>query len=231
VSPLALFGTTLVLSAGLLFLVQPMFAKTMLPLVGGAPAVWNTCAVFFQMAVLAGYGYAHVTARWLNVRRQAALHAGVVLLPLLVLPFGAGRDWAPPAGDNPTAWLLGRLFGSVGLPCFVVATSAPMLQRWFSATRHPGASDPFFLYGASNFGSMLAVLSYPVAVEPMLSLAGQSRLWAGGYLLFVALVILCAVVVWRQPRAGFEAQDPAYVQDVRRAGPDLWTRQRLFYRH
>ena len=225
-SPLGLFGTTLVLSAGLLFLIQPMFAKTMLPLVGGAPAVWNTCAVFFQMAVLAGYGYAHVTARWLNVRRQAALHTGVVLLPLLVLPFGAGRDWAPPAGDNPTVWLLVRLFESVGLPCFVVATSAPMLQRWFSGTRHPGASDPFFLYGASNVGSMLAVLSYPVAVEPMVSLAGQSRLWAGGYLLFVALVILCAVVVWRQPRAGSEAQDPAYVQDVGRAGPDLWTRLR-----
>lgn len=236
-SLLALFATTLVLSAGLLFLMQPMFAKMLLPLAGGAPAVWNTCAVFFQAVVLAGYAYSHATARWLNVRRQSAVHLGFVLLPLLVLPFGVGRDWTPPAGDNPTLWLLGRLSATVGLPCFVVATSAPMLQRWFSATRHPRASDPFFLYGASNLGSILAVLSYPVVVEPLLPLVDQSRLWAGGYLLFVALVIACGLVVWRFPGRGSAEQDPAEARpragsrkrdpaDLRRAGPDVWTRLR-----
>src|SRR5216684_3602539 len=119
------------LSAALLFSVQPMIAKMTLPLVGGSPAVWGTCMVFFQAALLGGYAYAHATTSWLGVRRQAILHAGLILVPLFVLPFGitpdAARSLSP--GENPTGWLLGLLLATVGLPFFMVSTSAPLLQR------------------------------------------------------------------------------------------------------
>src|SRR3954453_16229531 len=126
-----------------------MVARLVLPLLGGTPAVWNTCMVFFQAALLAGYAYAHLAPAWLGTRRQLLLHAGLLCLPLLVLPTGvAGR--APPEGADPAAWLLLVLLATAGLPSFVVATSAPLLQRWFAGVRHPAARDPYFLYAASN---------------------------------------------------------------------------------
>jgi hypothetical protein len=196
---LLLFASTMFLSAALLFSVEPMVAKMTLPLVGGSPAVWGTCMVFFQAALLGGYTYAHATTSWLGVRRQAILHAGLILLPLFVLPIGITLDSArslPPA-DDPSGWLLGLLLAKVGLPFFVVSTSAPILQRWFASTRHPAAADPYFLYGASNFGSLLALLAYPAVLEPSLRLAQQSGAWAAGYGLLVALTLACAMVVWR----------------------------------
>jgi hypothetical protein len=155
--------------------------------------------VFFQAALLGGYAYAHATTTWLGVRRQAMLHVGLVLLPLFVLPFGitpdAARSWSP--GENPTGWLLGLLLTTVGLPFFLVSTSAPLLQRWFASTGHPAAADPYFLYGASNLGSLLALLAYPLVLEPTLRLAQQSGAWAAGYGLLVALTLTCAMVLWK----------------------------------
>ena len=220
---LLLFASTLFLSAALLFSVEPMVAKMTLPLVGGSPAVWATCMVFFQAALLGGYAYAHATTSWLGVRRQAILHVGLIVLPLFVLPIGITLDSArslPPA-DDPSRWLLGLLLAKVGLPFFVVSTSAPLLQRWFASTRHPAAADPYFLYGASNFGSLLALLAYPAVLEPSLRLAQQSGAWAAGYGLLVALMLACAMVVWRgQPAAnsfssGSEVTDGRHPLQVR----------------
>jgi hypothetical protein len=205
----ALFSATLFLSAGLTFLVQPMFAKFVLPLFGSTPAVWNTSMLFFQTALLAGYLYAHESTRRLGVRRQAALHLGVVLVPLLVLPIAVPDGWIPPADSNPVPWLLGLLAVAVGLPFFVVSTTAPLLQRWLAATDHPAAADPYFLYRASNLGSVLGLLGYPLLVEPSMRLAEQGRLWSAGYGLLVLLVLACAAVVWRSPRHPEIATTPA----------------------
>lgn len=196
-----LFATTLLVGAALLFCVQPMIAKMVLPLLGGAPAVWNTCMVFFQAALLAGYSYAHATATWLGVRRQAILHLVLLMVPLAFLPFGIAEDAAgslTPA-TNPNLWLLRLLVTTVGLPFFVVAATAPLLQGWFSRTGHPSAADPYFLYAASNLGSMLALLAYPLLMEPNLRLAQQSALWAAGDGVLVLLTMSCAVAVWRSP--------------------------------
>ena len=193
----AVFSTTLFVSAFLLFSIQPMFAKMVLPLLGGTPAVWNTCIVFFQAALLAGYAYAHLATRWLPLRRQAVAHLALLFVPLLLLPVGVSRHWLPPTEANPIPSLLGLMVGTVGLPFFVVSATAPLLQKWFASTDHPSAGDPYFLYAASNLGSLLALLSYPVVVEPSLRLASQSRVWAFGYSALVVLIGCCVLIVWR----------------------------------
>lgn len=193
----ALFATTLFVSAFLMFLVEPMIARMVLPLLGGAPAVWNTCLVFFQFMLLGGYAYAHGATRWLGVRRHIVVHAIVLLLPLLVLPIGLHR-LPPDSSQAPVVWLLLALFGSIGLPFFVLSTSAAVLQKWFSATDDESAGDPYFLYAASNLGSFIALLAYPLAVEPTLRLKDQARLWTIGYAVLVALSFACAAVVWRR---------------------------------
>jgi hypothetical protein len=152
---LFLFAFTLFVSAYLLFLVQPMIGKMILPLLGGTPQVWNTCMVFFQGALLAGYFYTHSVSTHLSIRRQLLLQGALLLVPFLFLPFALGA-WAPPTESDPFFALLLLLVFLVGVPFFVVATSAPLLQKWFAYTGHPAAKDPYFLYGASNFGSMLA---------------------------------------------------------------------------
>ncbi|MCR4411325.1 MAG: fused MFS/spermidine synthase [Thermoguttaceae bacterium] len=195
------YALTLFASATLLFFVQPMFAKMALPLLGGTPAVWNTCMVFYQAVLLLGYLYAHFSTKWLGPRRQAAVHLAVLLLPWLVLPIGIAANQLPTGGENPVPWLLLLLTVSVGLPFFVVSASAPMLQAWFAATGHPSARDPYFLYAASNLGSMLALLGYPVLIEPHLTLAAQSRYWAIGYAVLSVLTFGCAVLLWRWRRA------------------------------
>lgn len=195
------FALTLFTSATLLFVVQPMFAKMVLPLLGGTPSVWNTCMVFYQAVLLAGYLYAHFSTRWLGSRRQAVLHLAVLALPWLVLPIGISANQAPTGTENPVFWLLGFMAIAVGLPFFAVSTSAPMLQRWFADTGHPAGKDPYFLYAASNLGSMVGLLGYPVLVEPYLTLAAQSRAWAAGFALLAAMTLGCAVLLWRR-RAG-----------------------------
>ncbi|HEU5100772.1 MAG TPA: fused MFS/spermidine synthase, partial [Roseiflexaceae bacterium] len=196
---LIIYALAIFVSALLLFIVEPMFARMILPLLGGSPSVWNTAVVFYQAMLLLGYVYAHAATKWLGVRRQAALHIVLLLLPLLALPIGIPAGWSPPTQANPALWLLALLLVAVGVPFFVVSASSPLLQTWFAATRHRAAADPYFLYAASNVGSMLALLAYPLLIEPRLGLREQSWIWAGGYLLLAALIGMCAVLVRRAP--------------------------------
>ncbi len=191
-----LFAATMFVSATLLFWVQPMIAKMILPRLGGTSAVWNSCLVFFQTILLAGYAYAHLSTSKLGIRRQSWVHILVVLLPLAFLPLGL-RDWAPPTSGNPLGWLLLLLAASVGLPFFVLSTTAPLLQKWYSTTGGPARNDPYFLYAASNFGSLLALLGYPLLIEPFLPLRGTSallsqvNLWAISYGCYCVLLFTC----------------------------------------
>jgi SAM-dependent methyltransferase len=163
-----------------------------LPLLGGTPAVWNTCMLFFQAALLGGYLYAHLGAKRLGVRRQAAAHVVLLAVAAVLLPISvAGAE--PPGGGAPIPWLLLRMLTTVGLPFFVLSATGPMLQKWFAGTGHPGAANPYWLYAASNLGSMLALLGYPFVMEPRLRLAEQSRVWAAGY----AVLVASAYALWR----------------------------------
>ena len=189
-----------------------MVGKMILPLLGGTPAVWSTCMVFFQAALLGGYAYAHATTAWLGIRRQTILHLALLAVPLAVLPLGVDAGRLPGGEANPVLGVLVLLSLSVGLPFFVVSATAPLLQQWFSHTGHRAARDPYFLYAASNLGSMLALLSYPVVIEPRLKLrdAGwlaQTRLWTLGYLLLAVLIVLCAVAVRRSATRTAAASD------------------------
>ncbi len=195
------FAAALFVSSAQLFLVQPMVAKAVLPLLGGTPAVWNTCMVFFQCALLGGYLYAHLGARWLGVRRQALLHVAILLASTAALPALLAPAAAPSAAASPTWWLLRLLVVTVGVPFFVVSTTAPMLQRWFATTGHRSAGDPYFLYAASNAGSLVALVGYPLAVEPTLRLGEQARLWIGGYGVLGLLTAACAAIVCWSPAA------------------------------
>lgn len=199
ITVLVVYTLTIFVSAALLFLIQPMFAKMVLPLLGGAPAVWNTAMVFYQAVLLLGYGYAYLADKWLSPRRQVAVHLAVLALPLLALPIAVPLGWTPPTASNPLPWLLALLGVGVGLPFFAVSTNGPALQRWFGRTGHRSAADPYFLYAASNLGSMLALLSYPVLLEPLMRLKSQSIIWTAGYLLLVALIAVCGFFVWRAP--------------------------------
>jgi hypothetical protein len=201
----ALFTATVLLGAGLLFLVQPMIGKRLLPQLGATPSVWSTCLVFFQAALLVGYAYAHGAAAWLSLRRRLVLHVALVLAPLAVLPV-AGAASAPPGGASPTAWLFGELARSIGLPFLVLSASAPVLQGWFSGTTHPRASSPWFLFAASNVGSLLALVAYPTLVEPRLALRAQGVVWSGAYGVYVVLVLGCALRTWQTLPASSRAE-------------------------
>jgi hypothetical protein len=216
---LAWFTLTIFLSSALLFCVQPLFAKMLLPLLGGSPAVWNTCLVFFQTALLGGYAYAHFLPAWLGVRRHALLHLVVLFLPVLVLPLAIDRTLVPPVEAFPIGWLLWLLVVTVGAPFFAVASQGALLQKWFAETGHPTASDPYHLYVASNLGSMLALLSYPFLVEPALTLAEQSRLWTIGYHLLVVATAGCAGLLWRSQRRTEAKTEPPEADDQRPTWP------------
>jgi hypothetical protein len=197
-----LFAITLFLSSSLLFVVQPMIAKMVLPLLGGTPAVWNTCMVFFQGMLLAGYLYAHASTRWLRFKQQAMLHIFLLAASVLALPIVlAAQHSEPPATGMPIGWLLRVLLVTVGIPFFLVSSSGPLLQRWFSRTDHPRASDPYFLSVAGNIGSICALLAYPALLEPSLRLAEQSSIWTGGYIALVLLTAGCFYLAYRQSSA------------------------------
>lgn len=204
-----LFAVTLFAASALLFLVEPMIGKMLLPYFGGAPAVWNTCLAFFQAALLAGYAYAHALTRWRSSRGQLVLHLLVMALPWLVMPLALQPQWVPMGGTDPVLPLVGILCITVALPFIVVAATAPLLQQWFASTRHRHASDPYFLYAASNAGSMLGLIAYPALVEPYLTLDDQSRAWAAGYALLMLLVTISIVVIWRQRADATEVCQPA----------------------
>lgn len=201
---LLVFALAIFLSAGLLFLVQPMTAKWILPLLGGTPAVWNTAMVFYQAVLLLGYGYAHVVSTKLRLRGQVAVHAGVMLLGAIALPLALPAGWTPPAeadGLGPIAWMLGLLAVMVGGPFLVVSTTGPLVQRWFSRTDHAQASDPYFLYAASNAGSLIGLLAYPLLVERALDLRAQGWAWTIGYGVLALLVIGSGVIALRRSKA------------------------------
>lgn len=201
---LVLFSVTLFLSAFLLFWVQLMVAKMILPLLGGTPSVWNTCLFFFQATLLLGYGYSHLATRGWGVRRHAILHNFLLFLPIAFLPISFNKAGTALNSTHPIPELLMLLFLGVGVPFFVVSTSAPLIQKWFARTPHPDRDDPYFLYSASNLGSLLGVLCYPFAIEPHLSLTQQSRLWTIAYGFLILLTIGCSTFVWKysvdQPR-------------------------------
>lgn len=197
---LILFAATVSLSAALLFLVEPMMAKMLLPLLGGSAAVWNSCLVFFQATLLLGYLYAHLSTRWLSWRVLLVTQCSLALLPgaIGLLPLALPRGWTPPASANPIAWILAALAIAMGLPFFVLSSSGPMMHRWFAASGHRQSGDPYFLYAASNAGSLLGLLAYPLLLEPMLRLSAQSRLWSIGYVVFFALTVTCAGTLWNR---------------------------------
>jgi hypothetical protein len=210
-----LFAFAAFLGAFLLFCVQPMIAKMVLPQFGGSPAVWNTCMVFFQAALLAGYGLIHATTGRLDARRQSLLHAGLLLLPIAALPIAVP---ASRTGEgDPSLQLLSRLLTAAGLPFLVVATTAPLLQRWFAATGDRRAGDPYFLYAASNAGSLLALVGYVTVIERNLTLGSQARLWAAGYGVLACLILACAVTVWWGPASESRPQGGERVGAVERA--------------
>jgi hypothetical protein len=201
-----MFIIALFTSALLLFLVQPLFARLVLPLLGGSPAVWTTCMLFFQTMLLAGYAYTHASIRLLGIRRQSAVHAVLVFVPIVLLPFDVTSEAAPSATSVPIPWLLWMMLKSIGVPFFVLATTAPLLQRWFSVTRHRFSADPYVLYAASNAGSLTALLLYPAVIEPFTSLHTQRLAWAAGYLIAAIAVMTCAVTIRRSAVAEADAR-------------------------
>lgn len=220
------FAVTLFLSALLLFWVQPMFTKMVLPLLGGVPAVWNTAMLFFQTALLAGYAYAHLSSRYLGLRWQVLLHGVLLAIGAIALPIAVVPGWTPPTESLPVGWLIGLFAVSVGLPFFAVSATAPLLQRWFSHSGHETADDPYYLYGASNVGSMLALLGYPVLVEPALTLADQSGSWSLVYGALAALITLCALYLWRGAESdGWSVGPTKPVAGEVAAGPIGWRRR------
>jgi hypothetical protein len=207
-SLMILFSVTIFVSAALLFLIEPMFAKFVLPSFGGTPAVWTGSMMFFQAALLTSYVYVHATTTWLGARRQAVLHLVVVLLPLLVLPVAVpAKDWAPGPDSNPLLYLLGLLAVAIGLPFFAVSATNPLIQRWLSDTDHPAARDPYFLYRASNLGSVIGLLGYPLLMEPSMRLVNQGLVWSVGYGVLIVLVFASAVMLWRSSPATATQQE------------------------
>ena len=195
IAVLAVFTICLFASAFLLFLVEPMVAKMVLPLVGGTSAVWATSVLFFQTVLLIGYGYSHWLAMRLQWRWQALLHGLLLLAPLLVLPIHLIPGWNPPTTGSPALWLVLLLSVTVGLPFLVLSTTSPLIQHWFSRTGHAHAQDPYFLYRASNLGSALGLLSYPALIEPHFGLHAQADFWRDGYVAFIVLSVLCLAAV------------------------------------
>jgi hypothetical protein len=198
---LALYRLTIFLSAALLFLVQPMFTRLLLPLLGGAPGVWSAAQVFFQLTLLAGYAYAHLTTTWLGVRLQARAHALVLLAPFLVLPISLWHAAAPPPDASPVPWLVLTMLTTVGLPFFVLSAGGPLLVRWFSTSAHPRAVAPYALHPLGNLGSLVGLFAYPLLIEPRLHLRAQASLWSWLYGALVLLMMACAVFVQRPPEA------------------------------
>ncbi len=203
----AVFATTLFVSALLLFMVQPMFTKMVLPRLGGAPAVWSVAMVFFQAALLAGYAYAHVLVRRLAPWTGALVHLGVLALAALTLPIGIAQAFGTPPTAYVAFWLMALLAMSVGVPFVALSASAPLLQGWFAASGHPQAGNPYVLYAASNLGSFAALIAYPILIEPTLSLHDQSRLWSVGFAGLAMLIAAASLYVVNRPglRAAEEA--------------------------
>ena len=198
-----IYAATIFLSSFLLFLVQPLIARLILPWFGGSAAVWTTCMLFFQVLLLAGYAYAHALGK-LAGRRQAVVHTALLLAALATLPIMPAESWKPSGEQEPISRILLLLGATVGLPYFLLASTSPLIQAWFARAR-PG-ENPYRLFALSNFASLIALLGYPFFVEPVFAAREQVNLWSG---LFAAFALLCAGVAWRTPRAVAAAEAQA----------------------
>ena len=187
-----LHAATVFLSAFLLFLVQPVLAKQILPWFGGAAIVWTTCMVFFQLVLLLGYAYSHWIVSRVDPRRQGLIHIALLVLSLVFLPIIPAEAWKPLGDENPVLRILLLLFATIGLPYLLLSTTSPLVQAWF-AREFPGSS-PYRLFALSNFASMLALLGYPFLFEPWLASPQQSVFWSWGYGLFV---LVAAALAWK----------------------------------
>ena len=207
---LSSFTATTFLSALLLFSVQPMFAKTVLPVLGGSPSVWAVAIFFFQAALLVGYCYAHVLIAHASVSQTGLIHLGVCALAMLALPIGLPSGWGEPPTGEPYLWQIGLFTAAIGLPFVALSANAPLLQAWFARTGHPHGHDPYFLYAASNLGSLIALLAYPFVLEPAFGLRELSRLWTLGFLLLVAALgaVFTVLRACQSERAGEQFAAP-----------------------
>jgi hypothetical protein len=215
---LIVYTASIFVSALLLFSVQPLFTKMVLPRLGGSPAVWSVAMVFFQSLLLAGYAYAHYLMQIRNRMIPVAVHLLLLTIALLTLPLSIASGWGEPPTSGYAFWLLGLFAVSIGLPFFALAANNPLLQAWFVRTSHPSGRDPYFLYAASNIGSFLALLSYPVLLEPMFTLRTQNMMWTIGYGLLIVLIVACGVLLLRSP-ANAEFDRPA---EHAAAAPPPW---------
>jgi len=196
---LVVYTSAIFVSALLLFSVQPLFTKMVLPRLGGSPAVWSVAMVFFQSLLLAGYSYAHFLMRIKNRAIPVAVHLVLLVLALLTLPLSIAGSFGEPPNSGYPFWLLALFAVSIGLPFFALAANNPLLQAWFVRTGHPAGPDPYFLYASSNTGSFLALLSYPVLLEPMFTLRTQNLIWTGGYGMLIVLIAACGALLLRSP--------------------------------
>jgi spermidine synthase len=203
-----LFASTIFLSAFLLFEIQPLIAKFILPWFGGSASVWSAVLLFFQLLLVAGYFYAHCSIRFLKPRRQLWLHGALLAASLLTLPIIPSSAWKPAAAGDPTLRILLLLTVTVGLPYTLLSATGPLLQAWY--LRVNAESVPYRLFSLSNLGSMLALLSYPFVVEPSLTLGAQARIWSAAYAIFAAL---CALTGWRSRESAFALQ-PGSGKDI-----------------
>ncbi len=224
---LAVFTLTVFVSASLLFVVQPMVGKMILPHLGGSSAVWTTCMLFFQAALLAGYIYAHFLSEWFDRMGQVWAHLVVMSVTIgVALPLGVPTDLLR-SDQSPAGWLLIALVIGVGAPLLVVSSTAPLFQRWFSYTDHPDAADPYHLYAASNVGSMLALFGYPLVVERTLYLDTQKLGWSLGFAALTGLAVVCGIFLYRRISDGSEAEgdEEASMEVEIRDEPVTWWRR------
>jgi hypothetical protein len=220
---LVVYTAAIFVSALLLFSVQPLFTKMVLPRLGGSPAVWSVAMVFFQSLLLGGYAYAHYLMQLRNRMIPVAAHLVLLIVALLTLPLSIASGWGEPPASGYAFWLLGLFAVSIGLPFFALAANNPLLQAWFVRTGHPNGPDPYFLYASSNIGSFLALLSYPVLLEPMFTLRTQNLIWTGGYGLLIVLIASCGVLLLRSPATAaidtlaedFDAPPPSWTLRAR----------------
>ena len=211
----AIFTSAIFTSAFLLFAIQPMFTKMILPQLGGSPGVWSVAMVFFQALLLMGYLYAHLSTRYLSPRTAIYVHIGLLLVTFFALPISIASGLGKPPAEGQAFWLIGVFTFSVGLPFFAVAGNGPLLQAWFARTRHKDAGNPYFLYAASNLGSFAALLLYPLVFETTLRLPQQSLGWSIGFVV-LALLITSAGYIMQTTSTN---QLAAFIQPTKVAGP------------
>ena len=220
------FSLTLVVSAALLFWIKLLTSKMILPILGGSASVWNTCMMFFQIGLLLGYLYAHVANRRRSGRFWIFLHPALLAIAALGLHLSMAGVSSPDPAANPVPWLLKTLLVMIGAPFVVLAGTAPTLQALFARTGARSSHDPYFLYAASNLGSLGALISYPTVIEPYLRVSEQSRLWAAGYVVLIVLCVACAAMVAARPQIKSARELTEQPNDQGSIRPTILTRLR-----